>query len=312
MNFLVVGPGAMGCLFAARLKRSGHGVTLLDYRPERADRINGQGIRVEGVTGEYSVGVPVVTGKSSDMPETVLVCVKANQTRQAAEGLKQWLDGETRVLTLQNGLGNLEILEEVFGKDRVFGGVTAEGATLLGAGHIRHAGQGDTIIGPEGPVAEIVSAFKGADFNTRSVENVNDLIWGKLIINVGINALTAITGLKNGRLPEIDGARLVLGEAVKEAAAVARATGINLPYPDPLERVLEVCRATAGNIASMLQDVLKQRITEISFINGAIVRKGKDLGIPTPVNSTLTRLVQAIQETYGERMNDKTHTSNPT
>ncbi len=131
---------------------------------------------------------------------------------------------------------------------------------------------------------------------------MRDLLWGKLIINVGINALTAITRLKNGRLPEIRGARIVLEEAVKEAVAVAKAKNIHLPYPDTLGRVTQVCDATAENIASMLQDVLNQRETEVDAINGAIVREGDALGIPTPVNLTLTSLVHAIQETYHERI----------
>jgi len=308
MNFLIVGPGAMGCLFGSRLKRAGHDVTLLDYRQERADLINKQGINVEGVTGQYHVAVPTVTKKISPTPDAVLVCVKSNQTRTVSEGLKTWLGAEARVVTLQNGLGNLEILEEAFGKDQVLGGVTAEGATLLGPGHIRHAGQGETIIGPqgppEGPAAKIVSAFNAAGFETRTVENVNDLIWGKLIINVGINALTAITRLKNGRLPEIEGTKTVMDQAVKEAVAVAGKKGISLPYPDPIKRVHEVCRATAGNIASMLQDVLKKRITEVAFINGAIVTEGEALGIPTPVNKVLACLVQAIEQTYQERVSN--------
>jgi 2-dehydropantoate 2-reductase len=280
MHFLVVGPGAMGCLFGSRLKKAGHDVTLLDYKQERADLINEQGITVEGVTGNYRVHVPAVTGKISRTPDVVLICVKSNQT----------------------------LLEEAFGQEQVLGGVTAEGGTLLGPGHIKHAGQGETIIGPqgppEGPVAEIVSAFNAAGFDTRTVDNVNDLIWGKLIINVGINALTAITRLKNGRLPEIEGTKTVMDQAVREAVAVANAKDIRLPYPDPLERVLEVCRATAGNIASMLQDVLKQRLTEVAFINGAIVREGEALGIPTPINRALTCLVQAIEQTYQERLNN--------
>lgn len=305
MNFLIVGPGAMGCLFASHLKRAGIDVTLLDYRQERADLINDQGIRVEGVTGKHMVQVPVVVGKSSDIPDVILICVKANQTRKAADPLRSWVGDGAHILTVQNGLGNLEILEDIFGKKRVLGGVTAEGATLLGPGHLRHAGQGDTIIGPkgdpDGPVSGIVSAFNRAGFTARSVDNVDDLIWGKLIINVGINALTAITRLKNGRLPEVDGTRSVMEEAVNEAVAVVRAKGINLPYPDPLGRVLEVCKATAENIASMLQDVLRHGMTEVDYINGAIVREGKKLGIPTPVNHTLTSLVRAIQETYDQQ-----------
>lgn len=308
MNFLVVGPGAMGCLFASRLKKAGHHVMIVDHKPERADFINKSGILIEGAAGEERVRVPVVTGRVPEETDVALICVKANQTREAAEEISSWLDLRAVILTLQNGLGNLELLEEVFGKERVLGGVTAEGATLLGPGHARHAGRGQTIIGPagpaDGPVAKIVSAFEDAGFDTRSTDAVENLIWGKLLVNVGINALTAITRLKNGRLPAIEGARTVMKMAVGEAESVANAKGINLPYPDPFERVLEVCRATAENKASMLQDVLGQRITEIRFINGAVVREGKKSGIPTPVNLTLTSLVSAIQETYDKRITD--------
>lgn len=306
MQYLVVGPGAMGCLFAARLKKAGYEVTLLDYIQKRAAQIDQQGIKVEEVTGEYTVQVPTVAGELSLSPDLVLICVKSNRTREASQAIRPMLDPEALILSLQNGLGNLEILEEVFGIEKALGGVTAEGATLLGPGKIRHAGQGETIIGSgcnsECPVGKIVSDFNKAGFKTRSVDNVNDFIWGKLIINAGINALTAITRLKNGRLPELLGTRTIMEEAVKEAVAVARARNIQLPYPDPVGRVMDVCRATAGNIASMLQDVLKERITEVEFINGAIVREGKSMGIPTPVNLTLTRIVQAIQETYDERI----------
>ena len=142
MNFLVVGPGAMGCLFASRLKKAGHHAMIVDYKPARADLINKSGMLIEGAAGEERVRVPVVTGKAPEEIDVALICVKANQTREAAEKISSWLDLRTIILTLQNGLGNLELLEEVFGKERVLGGVTAEGATLLGPGHARHAGRG--------------------------------------------------------------------------------------------------------------------------------------------------------------------------
>jgi 2-dehydropantoate 2-reductase len=306
MNFLIVGPGAMGCLFAASLKRAGFKVTLLDYHQERAAEINARGVRVEGIGGEYVAQVPTVVGEGPPDTDLVLVCVKSPKTMEAARGIEPWIPGGAKVMSLQNGLGNLEILAGIFGEDRVMGGVTAEGATLLGPGHVRHAGQGDTEIGPAGDprgvVERTVSAFNRAGFRTKSTDRVTELIWGKLIINVGINALTAITGLKNGLIPEIEGTRLIMEDAVREAVAVAKAKGVRLPYPEPLERVKEVCRLTAANIASMLQDVLGRRMTEIDFINGAIVREGKTLNIPTPVNHTLTALVRAIQESYQERV----------
>jgi len=305
MQFLIVGPGAMGCLFASRLSRAGYDVTLLDYIKERAEKINQQGIMVEGVTGEYTVNVPVVVGETGSQPDYVLICVKAIKTREASEAIEPWLPRKSVVVTLQNGIGNIETLTEIFGKERVLGGVTAEGATVLGWGKIRHAGRGSTIFGPEGsperPSKRLVSAFNKAGFKTESTANVEGLIWGKLIINVGINALTAITRLKNGRLPELKGTRSVMEEAVKEAVAVANAKKIQFPYHDPLGRVMDVCRDTAGNISSMLQDVLNKKVTEVDFINGAIVREGEALGISTPINRILTSLVQAIQESYKER-----------
>ncbi len=306
MNFLVVGPGAMGCLFAARLKKAGHSVVLLDHNADRAAQVNKQGIRIEGILGEEPVFVPVMVGGIDTVPDVVLFCVKAGATRGAAEKLLELVGPNTRILTLQNGLGNVEILQKIFGKARTMGGVTAEGATLLGNGHVRHAGQGDTKFGMEnendGLVKEIAEAFNDAGFKTQAVDNMHSLIWGKLIINVGINALTAITRLKNGRLPLVSGTMVVMANAVKEAVDVARAKGIVLPYDDPLKRVTDVCGATAANIASMLQDVLKQAVTEVAFINGAVVSEGEALGIPMPVNQTLTCLVQAIEETYDERV----------
>jgi 2-dehydropantoate 2-reductase len=306
MRLLIVGPGAMGCLFAAGLKRAGFEVTLLDYRLDRAEALNNQGILVTGATGDHAVRVPVLSAPFNEQPDFVLICVKAYSTVQAAKALQEYLPPDTGVITLQNGIGNVEILREIFGENRVYGGVTAEGATLLEPGKIQHAGRGETVIGPTvnriRPLEEVVKAFNQAGFQTRTTDNVESLIWGKLIINVGINALTAITRLKNGRLPEIPGTRFIMERAVEEAAAVARAENIALPYPDPFERVAEVCRATAENIASMLQDVLKGKITEVDAINGAIVRKGEARGIPTPVNRTLAALVGTIQETYLERI----------
>jgi 2-dehydropantoate 2-reductase len=119
---------------------------------------------------------------------------------------------------------------------------------------------------------------------------------------VGINALTALTRLRNGRLPDVPGTSRVMEMAVSEAVAVAAARGVRLPYDRPLERVTTVCRATAENVASMLQDVLRERVTEVDYINGAIVREGEALGVATPANAVLTSLVQALQETYAERI----------
>lgn len=298
VRLLIVGAGAIGCLFAARLKRAGFQITLLERVQETVDRINADGITVEGVSGQYRVMVPAYSGRAPHEPDLVILCVKSYDTREASETIRAWLQPDAPILTLQNGVGNIEILQKAFGRERVLGGVTAEGATVVAPGKIRHAGQGETIVGGGKAAREVVSVLEKAGFNIRAVDDIHPFIWGKLMINAGINALAAITRLKNGRLPNLKGVRSIMEEAVSEAVTIIKAKNIGIPYLDPIGRVMEVCEATAGNTASMLQDVLNKKRTEIDSINGAIVREGAALGIPTPVNSTLTSLVQAIEEAY--------------
>ena len=222
MEFLIVGPGAMGCLFAARLNNAGFNVTLLDHNSKRAEEISRQGIIVEGVSGSYKENVKVTADTAGLNPDIIIFCIKSGKTEEAAESVKNALQENTAAVTLQNGLGNTEIIKKILGEDRVISGITSEGATLLGNGRVRHAGIGSTILGPEKGfgvrLAKTVEAFNKAGFQTGSAYNVEDLIWGKLIINVGINALTAITGLKNGNLLKFEGTLEIMKEAVNEAS----------------------------------------------------------------------------------------------
>jgi 2-dehydropantoate 2-reductase len=179
MQILVVGAGAMGCLFAARLKMAGDDVILFEVVEEWADQINREGISVKGVTGEYIVQVPVFSKTISFSPDLVLMCVKSYDTRSAAGAIRQWLRPDTAVLTLQNGLGNVETLTETLQGSKVLGGVTSEGAPVLAPGRIRHAGRGETLIGADKErlalVESAVSSFRRAGFTCSSVENVQSL-----------------------------------------------------------------------------------------------------------------------------------------
>lgn len=307
MKIAIVGPGAMGCLFAAHLSKK-EDVVLIDKNEQRAKFINQNGIKLEGVSGNWQAKVKATADPAeAENVELIIICVKAYDTKDAVKMIKNIIKEDTLVLTLQNGVGNIEIISEIIGYDKVLGGVTNQGATLLGDGHIRHAGKGETVIGRiDGKIPvqlrDIREAFNKTNLETRISRDIKGLLWSKLIINVGINALTAITRLKNGKLIEFEGTRQILRAAVTEAVKIAKRKRIKLIYDDPLAKVEAVCEATSANISSMLQDVLRKKKTEIDFINNAIVREGESLGIPVTINSALVDLVQTIESSYGIRV----------
>jgi 2-dehydropantoate 2-reductase len=320
MRIAIVGPGAMGCLFAAYLSKSGHQVWLLDKpgNVRRAEKINSEGIKVEGLGANFKAKVnATVHAEDIKNPDLVMICVKSYDTEAAVRHIKPALTENAYILSLQNGLGNVEAIAEVAGENNCIGGVTSHGATLTDDGHVKHAGKGETVIGrwqsstkkqakqwkiPRRALEDIADVFKEAGFQTKVSDRVRDIVWSKLIINVGINALTAVTRLTNGRLIEYEGTRQIMKQAVLEASKIARRKKISLDYSDPVKKAEGVCTQTAANVSSMLQDVLKKRRTEIDYINGAIVREGEDLGIPTPVNGALTDLVNAIQASYDKQI----------
>jgi 2-dehydropantoate 2-reductase len=304
MRIVVVGPGAMGCLFAAFLSKTKEEVWLLDKNKERSARINQSGISIEGISGNWQAQVKTAAeAREIGSADLIIISVKSYDTKEAVVSAKSLINENTKILTLQNGIGNIEIIAEVAGSEKVIGGATNLGATLLDTGKVRHAGRGETVIGrSDGKIPvemrSIREIFNKAGMETRISRDIKGLLWSKLIINAGINALTAITRLNNGRLMEFEGTRKILREAVTEATRIAKRKRIKLIYDDPLAKVEAVCEATATNVSSMLQDVLRKKRTEIDFINGVIVRQGQELGIPTPVNSTLVDLVKTIEASY--------------
>jgi 2-dehydropantoate 2-reductase len=304
MKIVMLGAGAMGSLFGALLSRSGKGeVWLLDIWEEHIDRVKADGLRVELEDEEIVFRLRATTDPEEvGVVDLVIVFVKAYLTADAVEFGLPMVGPETLFLSLQNGLGNMESIKSVVGGAHVVGGVTSQGATMLGPGWIRHGGQGPTVIGQtDGKktrgVEQIASIFNESGIPTAVSATIERLVWEKLIINVGINPLTALTGLRNGELLKFEETRTLMTMAVEEAEYVAQKKGA-LPKANLTGRVLEVCRATAQNRSSMGQDIDNRRRTEIDFINGAIVREGEILGVPTPVNRTLTYLVKTIEANF--------------
>ena len=306
MKIVIIGAGAMGGLFAARLAAAGEDVSVVDVWAEHVEAIRTQGLILE--TGEGVINaLPAAASRSEDLAvaaDLVIIFVKSAMTAAAARSAQSLLAPAGRVLTLQNGLGNAETIAAVVGAEKVLAGTTAQGATLLAPGRIRHGGRGDTHIGRlAGPAddfcREAAAILTRAGIPAFAEDAVQSLIWGKLVINAGINALTALLRYGNGQLNDHEETRELVKLAVTEAVQVAAAAKIPLPYGDAVEKVLAVAAATATNRSSMLQDILHGRISEIDAINGALVREGLRLAVPTPVNRTLTLLIKALEKNQG-------------
>ena len=309
MRVIIFGAGAMGCLFGAWLSRVAE-VVLFDIQPETVESISNNGVVVTGMDGVVEkVKVEVISrveefrGKA----DLAVIFTKSHATENAALAAKAVLSHEGVVVTLQNGVGNVEQIDAVFGCPTAVAGITAQAANVVGPGHTRHAGMGMTwLAGLPGQkkVKRVEQLFLQAGIECGLSEDANGLIWGKLLVNVGINALTALLRVHNGVLAEVPACKDIMEQAVSEAAAVADALGIKLPYSDPMEAVVRVCRDTAANKASMLQDALRHAVTEIDVINGAIVAKGREVRVATPVNDLITRMVKALEATYDKRIDE--------
>lgn len=303
MNINIIGAGAMGSLFGSLLARSGQNVLLLDIWKEHVDAINQNGLMVE-FQGETTPVDVKASESATDTPEAdlVIIFVKSTQTVEAAIQARQCLQKDGVVLTLQNGMGNADQIASVVGAEKVIGGTTSHGATVLGPGRIRHAGVGPTLIGmwagsDDQRLHTIKTLFDKAGIDTQVEADIHKVVWKKLIINVGINAVTALTGIKNGRIVDAPPTGPLVRDAVREACDVALAYNVNLPDDMP-DQVFHVAQATSANRSSMGQDVDHQRRTEIDAINGAVVRMADEKGINAPVNRTLTALIQTLQNHY--------------
>jgi len=292
-KILVVGTGAMATLFAARLARVAE-VTILGTWDAGLAALEMQGVRLVG-TDETEESFSVRVARSPEAcpgAKMAIVLVKAWQTHRAADQLADCLHHEGIALTLQNGLGNREILAETLGVERVGFGVTTTGATLLEPGRVRSGGKGPIHFKPQPRMTPLVEVLTKAGFVMDPVDDIQGLLWGKLVVNAGINPLTALLEVPNGSLLGSPSMVEVMVSAAEETAAVAAALGVELPFADPGAQVMDVARSTGENTSSMLQDIRRGAPTEIDAISGAVVGEGARAGIATPINWTLWRLVQ--------------------
>ncbi len=297
MDILIVGTGALATLFAARLGAAGHAITMLGAWQSGLAALQENGARlIEANNRELSSPVLATDNPARCRPaKYALVLVKAWQTPRAAAQLAECLAADGLALTLQNGLGNRETLGLSLGLPRVALGVTTTGATLLAPGLARAGGEGVVSLEAHPRLGTLEAAITGAGFQVQTVNDAESLVWGKLVINAAINPLTALLRVPNGELLRRPAARYLMGQLAQEAAAVAQAQGIGLPFDDAAAAAEEVARKTAANHSSMLQDMQRGAPTEIDAICGAIWQAGERLGVATPYNHIFWHLIHAGQ-----------------
>ena len=292
---LVLGTGAMGCFFAARLARAGHAVTLAGTWAEVLARAADHGITVEEDGAEWTARVTACHRDALPRGafDLTLVLVKSHQTAAIAPLAAAATAAAGLIATLQNGWGNREVLQ-ASAPGRVAAGSSLAGLTVVGLAHVRGIHRG-TVLGydatTEARVRAAADLLRSAGLKTEVTADIDRVLWLKLAVNCAINPLSALRGWANGALAADLEARAILIAAADEVGAVARARGTPLAE-DPAEAALMVARATAGNRSSMLQDVERGTPTEIDHITGAVCREGRRLGVPTPVNDGLWRDVR--------------------
>ncbi|MBW1650714.1 MAG: ketopantoate reductase family protein [Deltaproteobacteria bacterium] len=307
MKIVIIGAGAMGSVFGAKISEVADTLLINPENPH-TDAVIKNSLIIEdpeGIKKKFKVKLICDYKTVTDKFDAAIILTKSYKTKEASYAAKKLLKNNGIALTLQNGIGNIEIISSIIGEDKTVAGVTAHGATLVSAGYVRHAGVGDTYLAKKpnkkNLIENLIQIFEKAGIKVLISDNINSIIWGKLIINVGINAIAAILKTKNGIIGDMPESFKIVKNAAEEAVEIAKAIKITLPFDDPIKQVKTVCQKTANNRASMLQDITNRKKTEIEFINGAIVDYGKKLNIQTPYNKILTEIIQASEAAYNNK-----------
>jgi len=297
MNIVILGAGSIGSLFGGLLSVN-NDVTMI-CRPEHAKAIAEDGLTITGKTDLVVKPKALDSVYDLQAPDILFITVKSYDTGQAAEDVKAIVGDETIVVSLQNGLGNLETISEEFPGIQVIGITTSHGARIISPGVVEHAGLGSTVVGGyknEKTQAErVAELLNRAGIETSVTENIEKEIWSKALVNAAINPLATILRQENGALLAHDGLQDIMQAIIREGVRVANSQGAGLSEEQVFTRTLDVIVQTAGNRCSMLQDVEKGKRTEIDQISGAIVDTGARNGVKTPVNQMMGTLIRAIQ-----------------
>jgi 2-dehydropantoate 2-reductase len=306
VKIAIVGTGAMGSVYAGLFASAGHEVWAIDRWREHIEAIRTRGLRVEGASGERTVKLNATTdAREAGACDLVILATKAMHVAPAAESAKALLNENTPVLSIQNGLGGPDTAASILGRARVMVGVVGGfGASIKAPGHAHHNGWELVRLGEfGGPITErlkkVEDIWRGAGFRVKVFDDIDQLVWEKLICNCAYSGPCGIAECTTGEVMDDPDLSRVSAACATEAFQVARAKGIKLGFDDPVAYVRDFGSRIPKARPSVLLDLLAGRKSEIDVINGSIPRVGKEVGLAAPVNETVTALVRAKERALG-------------
>ena len=307
MNIIVIGAGAMGCLYGSYLSRENHVIMLDVYEPQ-VENINKNGITVleeDGSQQHFTNVRAMKSGTCKEVADLVIVFVKSTHTESSLEENKELFGENTLVMTLQNGAGNDRKIAKYVKKENIIIGTSKHNSVNMGNGTIRHSGTGVTTIGSNlkenSNLEKICRLLTEAGFSAAISDDIQRIIWSKLFVNLSINTFTAITQSPICSMIENHYAWDFAEKMICEAVDVAEADGTHFSYMEVLNMVHHVCEDAGKGYSSMYQDVKRCVPTEIDAINGAIVEQARRYNVPIPYNTLIVDLIHAIEESYEYR-----------
>ena len=289
-----MGAGAVGCYYGGMLARAGHDVVLI-ARPQHLQAIASAGLRLQTLTFDEQVHLKASLDASAVQgADLVLFSVKSSDTEAAGRLIKPFLSADSLVMCLQNGVDNADRLRVVLPRQAVAAAVVYVATEMVGPGHVKHNGRGDLVVEPSAAAAGVVQALVAAGVPTEVSYNVRGALWAKLILNCAYNAVSAITQLPYGRTVVGVGVQDLMRDVVAECLAVAEAEGVQFSS-DVHAAVAQLAGSMPSQFSSTAQDLTRGKPTEIDYLNGLIVQRGKALGIATPANRVLWALVKLLE-----------------
>ncbi|HAX61270.1 MAG TPA: hypothetical protein DCX95_01745 [Elusimicrobia bacterium] len=299
MKITIIGAGAMGMLFAGLLSKGGNDVYLLTRNKKTGKILKKNGIKISGITKTIiqSSRLKITTNPAEIChPDLVIILVKSYDTISTVPSIKKMMGKNTVVLTLQNGLGNYEVLSKYLNKKMIISGTTSESSTLVKAGEVVRTGKGDTIIEENDFSGQIAGIFNRCRLKTVLSDKIESVIWSKLVLNCAINPVAAVSGARNGEIIKHKNLFEVAVETGKEVVTVAKKLKIKILFSDVAREIKSICLATSKNTNSMLADILSKRKTEIDSLNGAVVKIAEKLKVPVPVNKSLYGIIRKLEK----------------